>query len=71
MDSIVLCMDRNGLILHATLLERPETPPEPFSTVPFLRDPDFIDRGTLLKQVEEKCSTRPSRLALVGIGGVG
>lgn len=51
--------------------ERPETPPPPVSTVPFRRDPDFIDRGTLLDQIQEKGSTQGARIALVGLGGVG
>ncbi|RAK81387.1 putative kinesin [Aspergillus fijiensis CBS 313.89] len=51
--------------------ERPETPPHPLCTVPFRRDPDFVDRGTLLDQIREKCSAPASRIALVGLGGVG
>ncbi|KAE8550227.1 hypothetical protein EYB25_006448 [Talaromyces marneffei] len=51
--------------------ERPETPPPPSSTVPFRRDPDFVDRGTLLDRILEKGSASPSRIALVGLGGVG
>jgi hypothetical protein len=39
--------------------------------VPFRRDPDFVDRGTLLGQVREKSSASASRIALVGLGGVG
>ncbi|KAJ9485888.1 hypothetical protein VN97_g7463 [Penicillium thymicola] len=50
---------------------RPETPPEPSSTVPFGRDLDFIDRGSLLDQVHEKCSLPASRIALVGLSRVG
>lgn len=67
------CVDSEGanLIPHIAAPERPETPSEPLSTVPFLRDVDFVDRGTILEQVEEKCIVRPSRLALVGMGGVG
>lgn len=56
---------------HIAAPERPEAPSEPLSTVPFLRDADIVDRGTLLEQVEEQCIVRPSRLALVGMGGVG
>ncbi|KAJ5971839.1 uncharacterized protein N7479_001757 [Penicillium vulpinum] len=51
--------------------ERPETPPSPLSTVPFTRDPDFIRRDTLLDQIYEKNSVPGSRIALVGLGGVG
>ncbi|KAJ5885907.1 uncharacterized protein N7473_008581 [Penicillium subrubescens] len=42
--------------------ERPETPPDPSSTVPFARDRDFI---------RENYSVPGSRTALVGLGGVG
>ncbi|MCJ1274918.1 hypothetical protein MMC21_002716, partial [Puttea exsequens] len=51
--------------------ERPETPPNPKSTIPFRRDPDFVDRGTILDQLHEKCALPASRTALVGLGGVG
>ncbi|KAJ5494842.1 P-loop containing nucleoside triphosphate hydrolase protein [Penicillium fimorum] len=51
--------------------ERPETPPPPLSTVPFPRDPDFVDRGSLLDQIFEKEATPGARIALVGLGGVG
>jgi hypothetical protein len=51
--------------------ERPETPPTPLSTVPFRRDPDFVSRDTLLDQIHEKVSVPGSRIALVGIGGIG
>ncbi|KAH7119994.1 hypothetical protein B0J11DRAFT_492136 [Dendryphion nanum] len=50
---------------------RPETPPTPSCTLPFRRDPDFVDRGTLLDQIRERCSSPASRVALVGLGGVG
>ncbi|KAJ5667462.1 hypothetical protein N7507_003326 [Penicillium longicatenatum] len=51
--------------------ERAQTPPEPHSTVPFSRNPDFVDRGTLLEDIHEKCSAPDARIALVGMGGVG
>ncbi|KAJ9480666.1 hypothetical protein VN97_g12875 [Penicillium thymicola] len=51
--------------------ERPETPPSPLSTVPFMRDPDFVSRDIILDQVHEKSSVPGSRIALVGLGGVG
>ncbi|KAJ6120892.1 hypothetical protein N7523_005172 [Penicillium sp. IBT 18751x] len=51
--------------------ERPETPPSPLSTVPFARDPDFVCRDTLLRRIHERSSVPGSRIALVGLGGVG
>jgi hypothetical protein len=54
-----------------TGIPTPETPPDPSCAVPFRRDPDFVDRGTLLDQIREKCSAPASRMALVGLGGVG
>jgi hypothetical protein len=52
-------------------LERPETPPNPLSTVPFKRDPDFVRRDKLVDQIHEKNSVPGSRIALIGLGGVG
>ncbi|KAF2022398.1 TPR-like protein [Aaosphaeria arxii CBS 175.79] len=43
----------------------------PSCVIPFRRDPEFVDRGTLLDDIQEKCSTPASRVALVGLGGVG
>ncbi|RAL07856.1 uncharacterized protein BO97DRAFT_473365 [Aspergillus homomorphus CBS 101889] len=51
--------------------ERPETPPSPLSTVQFARNRDFIRRDALLRQIREKSSVPGSRIALVGLGGVG
>ncbi|KAF2022632.1 hypothetical protein EK21DRAFT_11443, partial [Setomelanomma holmii] len=34
-------------------------------------DPNFVDRGTLLDQIRERCAAPASRVALVGLGGVG
>ncbi|KAI0571336.1 hypothetical protein A1F96_08973 [Pyrenophora tritici-repentis] len=44
--------------------ERPETPPQPSCSMPFRRDPDFVDRGTLLDQIRQRCATPASRVAL-------
>ncbi|KAI2716294.1 hypothetical protein DTO013E5_9922 [Penicillium roqueforti] len=52
-------------------LERPETPTNPFSTVPFARDLDFVSRDALLRRIHEKSLVPGSRIALVGLGGVG
>ncbi|KAL6709273.1 hypothetical protein ACN47E_001680 [Coniothyrium glycines] len=39
--------------------------------IPFRQDPDFIDRGTLLDEMQKKSLAPASRIALVGLGGVG
>ncbi|KAJ5929743.1 P-loop containing nucleoside triphosphate hydrolase protein [Penicillium verhagenii] len=52
--------------------ERPDTPPPPpLLSIPFRRDPDFVESGTLLDQIYEKGTAPGSRIALVGLGGVG
>ncbi|KOS40823.1 hypothetical protein ACN38_g8323 [Penicillium nordicum] len=52
-------------------LERPETPTKPLSTVPFAQDQEFVSRDGLLRQIREKSLIPGSRIALVGLGGVG
>ncbi|KAF2467718.1 uncharacterized protein BDR25DRAFT_233833, partial [Lindgomyces ingoldianus] len=59
------------LLANAVPAARPETPPAPSCAIPFRRDTDFVDRGTLLDQIREKCAAPASRIALVGLGGVG
>ncbi|KAK8115635.1 hypothetical protein PG984_012137, partial [Apiospora sp. TS-2023a] len=44
---------------------------EPFSTVPFSRDPNFVDRPEILAWIRKTCNGSATRAALVGIGGVG
>ncbi|KAK3618441.1 hypothetical protein LTR22_026378 [Elasticomyces elasticus] len=51
--------------------ERPETPPQPSSNVPFRRDPHFVERPTLTGQIRAKLSVPGGRAALVGLGGIG
>jgi hypothetical protein len=58
-------------IEHKISAERPETPPQPSCFVPFRRDTDFVDRAALLDLIRERCSAPASRVALVGLGGVG
>ncbi|KAJ5450128.1 uncharacterized protein N7458_006577, partial [Penicillium daleae] len=50
---------------------RPEPHPEPISTVPFPRDPEFVNRDALLDQIHQKATIAGSRIVLVGLGGVG
>ncbi|GAB7336885.1 hypothetical protein MBLNU13_g00805t2 [Cladosporium sp. NU13] len=56
---------------HHHAPERAETPPAPLSTVPFRRDPDYVERGPLLEEIASKLSRPAARVALVGLGGVG
>jgi hypothetical protein len=58
-------VDRGGASVSS------EPRPNPSSTVPFYHDPDFVDRGDILTQIDQKCSAPASRTALVGLGGVG
>ncbi|KAJ3569922.1 hypothetical protein NPX13_g5913 [Xylaria arbuscula] len=50
---------------------RPETPPKPSFNIPFRRDADFVERKTILDQIYQACLRPASRVALVGLGGVG
>ncbi|RYP63778.1 hypothetical protein DL771_009111 [Monosporascus sp. 5C6A] len=43
---------------------------EPFSTVPFSPDPDFVDRPEILAWIHDKCAGPGARAALVGLGGL-
>lgn len=35
------------------------------------RNPDFVNHGALLDRIRKKCAAPASRIALVGLGGVG
>jgi hypothetical protein len=50
---------------------QPETPPHPSIVIPFARDADFVERGELFDQIQQRCVAPGSRTALVGLGGVG
>ncbi|KAK6197687.1 hypothetical protein LQW54_010649 [Pestalotiopsis sp. IQ-011] len=43
----------------------------PFSTVPFLPDPDFVERTGVATWLHDTLIPPGSRAALVGLGGVG
>jgi len=49
--------------------DRPVGKREPFSTVPFAPDLDFVDRPEILAWIRNKCAGPGA--ALVGLGGVG
>ncbi|EEQ27528.1 hypothetical protein McanMca71_000042 [Microsporum canis] len=51
--------------------QRPETPPEPSCKIPFKRDDEFINRPAIFDKIKEKLEAPGSRVALVGMGGVG
>ncbi|KAI0506293.1 P-loop containing nucleoside triphosphate hydrolase protein [Xylaria bambusicola] len=55
---------------HYAAQGRPETPPKPTVVIPFNRDEDFVQRGTVLDQLHS-LGKPASRTALVGFGGVG
>jgi hypothetical protein len=69
--------NHNGLLVghhierhfHAPA-NRPKTP-EPACFVPYRRDPDFVDRAMLLDEIDKRLFAPASRVALVGLGGVG
>ncbi|CAH0053945.1 unnamed protein product [Clonostachys solani] len=52
-------------------LEPLEQTPQPFASIPFRPDCAFVDRGDILSQIHTRCSEPASRVALVGLGGVG
>ena len=66
-------VDTGDRILEALskLSVTPPTLPCPSSTIPFARDPDFVDRGAIFNQLLQKYALPASRTALVGLGGVG
>ena len=53
------------------IIEKPVGPSERVCTVPFRRDADFVHRQSILDQMHEKSTLPASRVALVGLGGVG
>ncbi|KAI1302224.1 P-loop containing nucleoside triphosphate hydrolase protein [Xylaria venustula] len=48
-----------------------ETPPKQSFIVPFRRDDHFVERKPILDRLRQSYSTPASRVALVGLGGVG
>lgn len=60
---------RSCIILTSTL-DQHEVPPEPFSTVPFTKDPDYVHHPAF-DAIRTKLKEPAARVALVGLGGVG
>ncbi|PSN64462.1 TPR-like protein [Corynespora cassiicola Philippines] len=44
---------------------------KPSLVIPYPRGTDFVERGTLLQDLNTRCAVPASRIALVGLGGVG
>lgn len=51
--------------------DRSKPRPKPSLNVPFNRDPDFVDRPSIMAWLGDVCAAQSSRVALVGLGGVG
>ncbi|PCD20331.1 hypothetical protein AU210_016198 [Fusarium oxysporum f. sp. radicis-cucumerinum] len=66
-----LQVGQNNATIHYYSPEPPEPTPPPFASIPFRRDPTFVDRGDILDQIGRQCSKPASRVAIVGLGGVG
>ena len=49
----------------------PPLMPRTSCNIPFRRDPDFVERGAVLDQINHKCAVPGSWTALIGLGGVG
>jgi hypothetical protein len=62
---------RGGTINFGEHLPSQSQPRELFSTIPFLPDPDFIERPDIAAWLRDKCSRSGSRVALIGLGGIG
>jgi hypothetical protein len=60
-------------MLTLALAVRKQTNIRPSSTVPFPRDPDFVGRQDVIARLDAKFSSSAShsRVALVGLGGMG
>ncbi|KAH7032571.1 uncharacterized protein B0I36DRAFT_361365 [Microdochium trichocladiopsis] len=63
----------SGGVLNVTVHEPESTPrhAEPFSTVPFLPDADFVERPDVTAWLDKTLAQPGSRAALVGLGGIG
>ncbi|KAJ5557363.1 hypothetical protein N7494_001278 [Penicillium frequentans] len=70
-DGVLVGTNNGTVTTQLHLSQRPKNPPSPLSTVPFKRDADFVSRDRLLDQIYEKGLISGSRIALVGLGGVG
>jgi hypothetical protein len=56
---------------HAPDPKSPSSHPRPFSTVPFLPDPHFVDRPAITARLRDHATWLSNRVALAGLGGIG
>ena len=54
-----------------SLVEEPEYTGSFISTIPYPRDPNFVDAGNLIHEVGLKCCTPASKTVVLGESGVG
>ncbi|KAJ5933969.1 Tetratricopeptide-like helical [Penicillium verhagenii] len=66
-----LTVGQNSGNISAVFTAREKARPSPSSTVPFPRDPDFVDRSEVFARINEALSQPAARIGLAGIGGVG
>ncbi|KAL1584805.1 hypothetical protein WHR41_06554 [Cladosporium halotolerans] len=57
-------------VQYHNAFDQHEVPPEPFSTVPFTKDPDYVHHPAF-DAIRTKLKAPAARVALVGLGGVG
>jgi len=51
--------------------EHVDSAPQPFATIPFPRDHNFVARDDIIGQLYSRCFEQAGRVALVGPGGIG
>jgi hypothetical protein len=56
-------------LYHLSMWE--SSPQRPLFTVKFDRDPSFIGREDIIREIDERFQARQRRVAIAGIGGVG
>ncbi|KAK3357871.1 hypothetical protein B0T25DRAFT_517237 [Lasiosphaeria hispida] len=71
MANLALTYGNQGRWKEAESLFAERAEPQPFPTIPFPRDHDFVNRGDILGQLCQRCSEPAGRVALVGLGGIG
>ncbi|KAJ5591297.1 hypothetical protein N7450_005269, partial [Penicillium hetheringtonii] len=58
-----------AIVLKTIAMSASRTPTKPFHQYPVPREPDFVNRAKLLRQISERASLPGSRRALIGLEG--